>query len=155
METKAILSESIKFRIIGFLNEIPVEKYSTDWKAIQVAIAMIMAPNSYKKGVHVYIPTHEGGREEGAFDSDEISIKIWPNKIQMRHTCQEWTSWSGYTKNICHRYIFPSERYDKSHLDQFFSELGPISYSNFVDDNSDACGTCMRFSRFKIETNVK
>ena len=155
MDTKAVLPESIKHKLVDFLSTIPVEKYSQDWNAIQVAIAMITAPNSFKKGVHVYIHSYEGGREEGAFNKDEVSIKIWPNKIQMRHTCKEWTSWAGYSKNSCHRYIFPSKNYGEYDLNEFLSELGPISYSNGVEDNSDPSGQCLVYSRFKIESNVK
>ena len=151
-----VLPDDIKTRLISFLSEIEVDKFSKEWSAIQVAIAMITAPNSFKKGVHVYISTSDGGIEEGSFDKEEMSLKIWPNKIQMRHSHRVWSSWDGYTTNYCDRYIFPSEKYSSYHLDQLLSGLGSISCDNYVNDQSLECMTLMKtWYNFKIETNVK
>lgn len=45
------LPELVKKGILKFLEEIPVEKYSDQWRAIQAAITMIVAPNSFKDKV--------------------------------------------------------------------------------------------------------
>ena len=151
-----VLPENIKTKLIRFLSEIEVERFSNDWKAIQVAIAMITTPSSFRKGVHVYLHTNGGGVEESAFDKEEVSLKIWPNKIQMRHSHRVWSSWEGYTTNFCDRYIFPSEKYGPYHLDRLLSRLGSISCDTFINDQSLECMTLMRsWYNFKIETNMK
>ena len=92
METIDKMPDVVKKDLIRFLEEIPVEKYSDQWRAIQVAITIIMAPGSFKDKVYVYLESREGAHEEGAFDSHTMSIKIWPHKLQMSRHKKEWTS---------------------------------------------------------------
>ena len=98
------LPEQVKKGLIKFLEEIPVEKYSEQWRAIQAAITMIVAPNSFKDKVHVFLESHVGAHEEGAFNRHTMSIRIWPHKLQMSRDNQEWTSWSGYEVNEHFKY---------------------------------------------------
>ncbi len=149
------LPKAVKMGLIKFLEEIPVEKYSEQWRAIQVAITMITAPNSFKDRVHVFLRSHEGGREEGAFDSHKKSIRIWPHKLQMSRDNQEWTSWSGYRTNEHYKYTFPGGKHSISEFEELISGAGSLFTGNY--SNWDSCGAdcCGFYGNFSIETNVK
>ncbi|MBQ6953189.1 MAG: hypothetical protein IJP81_04700 [Bacteroidales bacterium] len=149
------LPELVKKGILKFLEEIPVEKYSDQWRAIQAAITMIVAPNSFKDKVHVYLRSHEGGREEGAYNSHTMSIKIWPHKLQMSRDNQEWTSWSGYTTNEHYRYTFPGGKHSVSEFEELLSNTGGLFYSNYSDWNHDGGQSSGIYANFTIETNAK
>ena len=149
------LPETVKKSLIKFLNEIPVEQYSEQWRAIQVAIAMIMAPNSFKDKVHVFLRAHEGAHEEGAFDSHTMSIRIWPHKLQMSRDNQQWTSWSGYTTNEHYKYTFPGGKHSVSEFEELISYTGGLFYAEYSSHDRDGAQHSCIYSNFKIETNVK
>lgn len=149
------LPEGVKKGLIEFLSDIPVEKYSEQWRAIQVAIAMITTPQSFKQNVHVYLTSHEGGHEEGYFNVQAMSVKIWPHKIQMKRTHREWSSWAGLTQNELHRYIFPSEKYGVWHFNELMSDTSDLFETNYSMDSSDVSGVCYCSANFSIETNAK
>ncbi len=144
----------VKKRLFEFLSEIPVEKYSEQWRAIQVAIAMIMAPNSFKDNVHVYLSSREGAHEEGAFDSHTMSIKIWPHKLQMSRHKKEWTSWSGYRTNEHYYYTFPNGKHSVDEFERLISDTGELFYSNYSEVNHEIDQSSGYFANFNIETNV-
>ncbi len=145
----------VRNKLIDFLNGIPVEKYSDEWRAIRVAIAMIMAPGSFKDKVHVYLESHEGAHEEGAFDSHTMSIKIWPHKLQMSRHKREWTSWSGYRTNEHYYYTFPNGKHSVSEFEELISDTGELFYSNYSEENKDGAQSSGYFANYHIETNVK
>lgn len=149
------LPEPVKKGLIKFLEEIPVVKYSEQWRAIQVAITMIMAPNSFKDKVHVYLSSHEGGREEGAFDRHTMSIRIWPHKLQMSRDNQEWTSWGGYRVNEHYKYTFPNGKHPISEFEELLSYTGGLFYSSYSDWNHDGGQSSGIYANFHVETNVK
>lgn len=149
------LPERVKTGLIKFLKEIPVEEYSEQWRAIQVAITMIMAPNSFKEKVHVYLESHEGAREEGAFNSHTMSIKIWPHKLQMSRHLQEWTSWSGYNANEHYYYTFPNGKHSVDEFEELISHTGGLFYSNYSDWDHSGGQSSGIYANFKVETNVK
>ena len=149
------LPEQVKKGLIKFLEEIPVEKYSEQWRAIQAAITMIVAPNSFKDKVHVYLHSHEGGREEGAFDSHKMSIRIWPHKLQMSRDNQQWTSWSGYTTNEHYKYTFPVGKHSIEEFEELLSYTGGLFYSNYSDWDLSGGQRSGIYANFSIETNIK
>ena len=155
MDTLAKLPETVKKGLIDFLSEIPVEKYSEKWRGIQVAIAMITAPGSFKKGVHVYLNSHDSGREEGYYDIQRMSVKIWPHKIQMKRTHEVWSSWNGTEENELRRYIFPDEKYGVHDFKALMDYSGDLFSECYSEDNSDYCGHCSSSAGFSVETNVK
>lgn len=155
MEKIDKMPDAVKKDLIRFLEEIPVEKYSEPWRSIQVAIAMIMAPGSFKEKVHVYLESSEGAHEEGAFDSHTMSIKIWPHKLQMSRHKREWTSWSGYRTNEHYYYTFPNGKHSTSEFEELISGAGGLFYSNYSEENKDGAQSSGYFANYHIETNVK
>lgn len=149
------LPEPVKKGLIKFLEEIPVEKYSEQWRAIQIAITMITAPYSFKDKVHVYLRSHEGGREEGAFDSHTMSIRIWPHKLQMSRDNQEWTSWSGYRTNEHYKYTFPGGKHSISEFEDLISGTGSLFTDNYSEWDCDGAQRSGFYGNYSIETNVK
>ena len=149
------LPEPVKKGLIKFLEEIPVEKYSDQWRAIQAAITMIVAPNSFKDKVHVFLRSNESAREEGAFNSHTMSIRIWPHKLQMSRDNQQWTSWSGYTTNEHYKYTFPGGKHDIDEFEELLSDTGGLFYSNYSDWDHSGGQSCGIYANFRIETNVK
>lgn len=155
MEKLDKLPEKVKKELIKFLSEIPVEEYSEQWRAIQVAKTMIMAPNSFKDKVHVYLRSHEGGREEGAFDSHTMSIRIWPHKLQMSRDNQEWRSWCGYQKNEHYKYTFPGGKHSISEFEELISGTGGLFSANYSEWDHSGGQSSGFYANFSIETNVK
>lgn len=149
------LPETVKTRLIDFLSGIPVEKYSEQWRAVQVAITMITAPNSFKDKVHVFLRSREGGHEEGAYDSHTMSIRIWPHKLQMSRDNQEWTSWGGYRINDHYKYTFPGGKHSVQEFENLMSGYGGLFYSNYSVENKEFGQSSGFYSNFQISTNVK
>jgi len=149
------LPNQVKKELIQFLEEIPVEKYSAQWRAIQAAITMIVAPGSFKDKVHVFLRSQEGGREEGALDSHVMSIRIWPHKLQMSRDNQQWTSWSGYTTNEHYKYTFPGGKHGISEFEDLMSNIGELFQSNYSEWDPDGAQTSGFYANFTIETNIK
>lgn len=149
------LPETVKKGLIKFLDDITVEEYSEQWRAIQIAKTMIMAPNSFKDKVHVYMHSSEGGREEGAFDRHTMSIKIWPHKLQMSRDHQVWTSWSGYSTNEHFKYTFPGGKHSVDEFEELLSGSFGLFSGNYSDYCSDGGQTTGFYGNFSIETNVK
>ncbi len=149
------LPECVKEGLIKFLEEIPVEKYSGQWRAIQAAITMIIAPNSFKDNVHVFLHSREGAREEGAFDNHVMSIRIWPHKLQMSRDYQQWTSWSGYTTNEHYKYTFPGGKHSISEFEELISYTGELFSSNYSEWDHDGGQSSGFYVNSEIKTNIK
>ena len=149
------LPESVKKELIEFLSEIPVEDYSKDWQAIQLAISMIITPSSFKKGVHVYLNSRYEARESGAYNISDMSIKIWPHKIQIRRKHHEYVSGTDTNINETYRYIYPSERYGEYEFQEVMSDMGGLFCDNSSQYDSDYCGYYSISESFHIETNIK
>ena len=149
------LPEQVKKGLIKFLEEIPVEKYSEQWRAIQAAITMIVAPNSFKDKVHVFLESHVGAHEEGAFNRHTMSIRIWPHKLQMSRDNQEWTSWSGYEVNEHFKYTFPDGKHPVSEFEELISGTSELFYSNYSEECKEMAQSSGIYANFQIKTNVK
>lgn len=149
------LPESVKTRLISFLADLPVKKLSKEWQAVQVAISMITTPTSFKKGVHVYLNSYDGAREPGCYNISEMSIKIWPHKIQMRRSHREYSSESGVDISNTLRYIYPNDKYSVSDFNQVMSDMGDLFCGNYSRDESYYDGHYSIAANFRIETNVK
>lgn len=148
--------EEVKRTLIDFLLRIKVEKYSDDWNAIQSAIALINFPNSFKKGLHVFLSSTYSASEEGAYAYQSMSIKIYQHKIQLRHQDEKWVSGSDFNYNRIYRYICPSEKYD---LEDFRNVMSSSDYFLFIANETVDTSTPYSHSgysyAFKIETNIK
>ena len=129
--------------------------YSEQWRAIHVAITMILAPNSFKDNVHVFLRSQEGGREEGAFDRHVMSVRIWPHKLQMSRDKQDWTSWSGYQVNEHYKYTFPDGKHPISEFEELISHTGGLFSSNYSEWDHVGGQSSGFYANFLIETNVK
>lgn len=145
---------SIKNSLINFLSDIPVEKFSKDWQAIQIAIAMIMSPESFKKGVHVYMESNDISREPGCYDIRKMFIKIWPHKIHIRRKHSEYNSYSDLDRNVVCRYMFPHEKYHDYNFREVMSDMGELFRGNYSESESDYSGHYSTAANFKIETNI-
>ena len=149
------LPEAVKKGLIKFLDEIPVEDYSEQWRAIQVAKTMILAPNSFKDKVHVFLRSEEAAHEEGAFNRHTMSIRIWPHKLQISRDNQQWTSWSGYTTNEHYKYTFPGGKHSLDEFEELLSYIGGLFYSNYSDWDRSGGQSSGIYANFTITTNVK
>ena len=149
------LPEMVMKRLISFLKDIPVEEYSEQWRSIQVAITMIIAPNTFSDKAHVYLESSSGAHEEGAFDSHTMSIKIWPHKLQMSRHKREWTFWSGYTANEHYYYTFPNGKHSVYEFENLISDTGELFYASYAEENMEIGQSSVIYANFKIETNVK
>lgn len=149
------LPETVKRGLIKFLSEIPVESYSEQWRAIQIAIAMILAPNSFKDKVHVFFSSYEGAHEEGAFDSHTMSIRLWPHKLQMSLDNQEWRSWAGYIRNEHYKYTFPGGKHSVEEFENLLSKTGGLFSASYSSYDSDGAQHSCFSANYKVETNVK
>lgn len=149
------LPESVKMKIITFLSDLPVEKLSKEWQTIQVAISMITTPSSFKKGVHVYLHSYDGAREPGCYNISEMSVKMWPHKIQIRREHREYVSGCNIDVNQIYRYIHPSDKYFVSDFNEVMSNMGNLFNANYSQDESEYNGHYTITANFTIETNVK
>lgn len=149
------LPETVKNRLIRFLNEIPVEEYSEEWRAVQVAITMILAPDTFKDQVHVFFSSHDCAREEGYYNNHEMSIRIWPHKLQMRRYHEIWSSWNGTELHDLYRYTFPGGKHSVSEFEELISYTGGLFYAEYSSHDRDGAQHSCIYSNFKIETNVK
>ena len=149
------LPEAVKKGLLKFLKEIPVEEYSEQWRGIQVAITMIMAPDSFKDRVHVFLNSHEGASEEGAFDNHSMSIRIWPHKLQVSRDKRQWTSWEGLKTNEHYKYTFPGGKHSVQEFDELISHTGGLFCSNYSSVNREMAQHSCFHANFTIETNVK
>lgn len=149
------LPEPIKKELINFLTDLPVEKHSKDWQAIQVAIAMILTPGSFKKGVHVYMDSCDESRDPGCYNISSMSVKIWPHKVQLRRTHKEYVSGTDIDINQTIRYIYPSKKYSHNHFYEVMSDYGQLFSSNYSQCESDPAGSYSILANFHIETNCK
>lgn len=149
------LPDTVKKGLIKFLDSIPVEEYSEQWRAILIAKNMILAPNSFKDKVHVYLQSHEGGREEGAYDIHKMSIRIWPHKLQMSRDNQEWTSWSGYKTNVHYKYTFPGGKHSVDEFEELISSTGGLFHGTYSEWNHEGGQSSSFYANYTIETNAK
>lgn len=149
------IPESVKIGLISFLADLPVEKLSKEWQAIQLAISMITTPSSFKKGVHVYLDSYNGAREPGCYNISEMSIKIWPHKIQMRRIHREYVSGTDIDVNQTYRYIYPNDKYSVSDFNKVMSDMDDLFNGNYSQDESDYSGRYSIAANFKVKTNVK
>lgn len=149
------MPESIKNELITFLLELPVERFTRKWEALQFAITMLNSPKSFKKGIHVYLTSSYRAHEEGCYDHKEMSIKIYPHKIMMRRTHSEYNSYAEIDRKEIFRYITPSEKYGVSDFHKVMSDLSDLFTPSYQIDNSDASGVCYVGANFTIETNMK
>ena len=150
-----IVPEDVKSTLISFLTELPVKKFSKEWKAIQIAISILNSPQSFKKGVHVYITSSNKAHEEGYYDDKEMYIKIYPHKLMMRRCHSEYNSASGLDKNEVYRYIVPNEKYKVRDFYKIMEDLSGLFVGESYLDNTDYCGVCYSYENFHIEANVK
>ena len=134
--------------------ELPVQEDSADSRAIQAAISLLNFPDSFKKGVHVFLNSRYQAREEGCYDIREISIKIYTNKIAMRRRHSEYNSLCDIDINKTYRYIFPNEKYNANDFQNVVSDLGDLFCEDYSMDESDPSGIMINSSNFKIESNI-
>lgn len=59
-----MIPESFKKELISFLLDLPVEKFTRKWEALQIAISMLNSSKSFKKGIHVYLTYSYSAHEE-------------------------------------------------------------------------------------------
>lgn len=149
------IPESVKIGLISFLADLPVEILSKEWQAIQLAISMITTPSSFKKGVHVYLDSYNGAREPGCYNISEMTIKIWPHKIQMRRIHREYVSGTDIDVNQTYRYIYPNDKYSVSDFNKVMSDMDDLFNGNYSQDESDYSGHYSIAANFKVKTNVK
>lgn len=150
-----MMSESIKKELIAFLLELPVEKFTREWEALQIAISMLNSPKSFKKGIHVYLTSSYRAHEEGYYDHREMTIKIYPHKVMMRRTHSEYNTYSDINRNEVYRYITPSDKYGDYAFHQVMADLRELFTPRYSIDNSDASGVCYVGGNFTIEANMK
>ncbi len=149
------MPEEIKRELINFLMELPVDMYTKEWNAIQIAISILNSPKSFKKGIHVYLTSISKAHEEGCYDNKEMFIKIYPHKLMMRRMHSEYNSATDIDKREVYRYIAPSEKYKAYHFHEVMSDLSDLFKDCYYIDNTDASGVCYRNEHFTIETNMK
>lgn len=149
-----IIPEEVKKELVTFLMELPVERFTKEWNAIQIAISILNSPKSFKKGVHVYFTSISKAHEEGYYIDKEMFIKIYPHKLMMRRIYSEYNSASDIDRNEVYRYIFPSEKYSAHDFDMVMSDLSDLFDSCYYTDSTDASGICYRNEHFTIETNL-
>lgn len=150
-----IVPSEIKKELVTFLTELPVEKFTKEWNALQIAISIINSPKSFKKGVHVYLTSISKAHEEGSFDDKEMFIKIYPHKLMMRRAHFEYNSACSIDRKELYRYIFPSDKYTVQDFYAVMSDLSDLFVECDYLDCSDASGVCYRNEHFTIETNIK
>ena len=149
------LPQPVRNKLLEFLSEIPVEKFSDDWKKIQVAIAMITTPSSFKKGVHVYLDSTYRAYDDGCQEYRSMSIKIYPHKITMRRIHSEFDIYTDKSLNQTLRYIYPNEKYGTSQFDEVMEDLYCLFEGNYIEDSSGPDKRCGFGSHFTISTNIK
>jgi hypothetical protein len=153
-ETKMVIPNEVKKELVTFLMELPVDKFTKEWKAVQVAISILHSPKSFKKGVHVYLTSISKAHEEGCYDDKEMVIKIYPYKLIMRRTHSEYNSASGIGRRKVYRYIVPSDKYNTHDFYEVMSDLSDLFVECGYLDSSDASGICYINEHFTIETNM-
>ena len=149
-----IIPDEVKKRLVTFLTELPIEKFTKEWNAIQIAISILNSPQSFKKGGHVYLTSISKAHEEGYYIDKEMFIKIYPHKLMMRRIYSEYNSASDIDRNEVYRYIVPSEKYDAHDFYMIMSDLSYLFGSCYYTDSTDASGICYRNEHFTIETNM-
>jgi len=148
------IPEEVKKELVTFLAELPVEKFTKEWNAVQIAISILNSPQSFKKGGHVYLTSICKAHEEGYYIDKEMFIKIYPHKLMMRRIYSEYNSASDIDRNEVYRYIVPSEKYDAHDFYMIMSDLSDLFGSCYYTDSTDASGICYRNEHFTIETNM-
>ena len=149
-----IVPDKVKRDLVTFLTELPVEKFTKEWKAIQIAISILNSPQSFKRGVHVYFTSISKAHEEGYYLNKEMFIKIYPHKLMMRRIYSEYNSASDIDRDEVYRYIVPSKKYKAHDFYMVMSDLSDLFDSCYYTDSTDACGVCYRNEYFTIETNM-
>ena len=150
-----IIPENVKKELVSFLMELPVDKFTKEWNAIQLAISILNSPKSFKKGVHVFLTSISKAHEEGYFDDKEMFIKIYPHKLMMRRIHSEYNSASGIDRKEVYRYIVPNDNYTIRDFYEVMSDLSDLFVECGYLDGSDVSGICYRNEYFTIETNMK
>ena len=150
-----VIPEEVKNELVTFLTELPVEKFTREWNAIQIAISILNSPTSFKKGIHVFLTSISKAHEEGCYDDKEMFIKIYPHKLMMRRIHSEYNSASGIDTNEVYRYISPSDKYNTQDFCAVMSDLSDLFVECGYLDGSDASGVRYRNEHFTIETNMK
>jgi hypothetical protein len=148
------IPEEVKKEVVTFLAELPVEKFTKEWNAIQIAISILNSPQSFKKGGHVYLTSISKAHEEGYYLNKEMFIKIYPHKLMMRRKYSEYNSASDIDIKEVYRYIVPSEKYDAHDFYMIMSDLSDLFDSCYYTDSTDASGICYKNEHFTIETNM-
>jgi len=148
------IPEEVKKEVVTFLAELPVEKFTKEWNAVQIAISILNSPQSFKKGGHVYLTSICKAHEEGYYIDKEMFIKIYPHKLMMRRIYSEYNSASDIDRNEVYRYIVPSEKYDAHDFYMIMSDLSDLFGSCYYTDSTDASGICYMNEHFTIETNM-
>lgn len=149
-----IIPDEVKKELVTFLTELPIEKFTKEWNAIQIAISILNSPQSFKRGGHVYLTSISKAHEEGYYIDKEMFIKIYPHKLMMRRIFSEYNSASDIDRNEVYRYIIPSEKYDVHDFYKVMSDLSDLFGSCYYTDSTDASGICYRNEHFTIETNM-
>lgn len=149
-----IIPDKIKKDLVTFLTELPVEKFTKEWNAIQIAISILNSPQSFKRGGHVYLTSKSKAHEEGYYINKEMFIKIYPHKLMMRRIYSEYNSASDIDRNEVYRYIVPSEKYNAHDFYMIMSDLSDLFTSCYYTDSTDASGICYRYEHFTVETNM-
>ncbi len=148
------IPEEVKKKLVIFLTELPVEKFTNEWNAIQNAISILNSPKSFKKGVHVYLTSVSRAHEEGCYDNKEMFLKIYPHKVMMRRIHSEYNSFSDIDRKEVYRYIAPSDKYSISDFYEVMDNLNDLFDSCYYMDSSDASGVCYRNEHFTVVSNM-
>ena len=149
------LPDTVKKGIVKFLEEIPVEKYSEEWRSVQAAITMIIAPNSFKEKAHVFLTSHDSAREEGYYDIHEMSIRIWPHKVQLSRFHEIWSSWNGTELHELYRYTFPGGKHSVYEFENLLSNTAGLFSEKYCLDDSSMAQHASSSANYKIKTNIK
>ena len=149
-----IVPDEIKKELVTFLTELPVEKFTKEWNAIQIAISILNSPQSFKKGVHVYLTSISKAHEEGYYIDKEMFIRLYPHKLMMRRIYSEYNSTSDIDRHEVFRYIVPNEKYNIHDFYKVMSDLSDLFESCYYTDSTDASGICYRNEHFTVETNM-
>lgn len=154
-DTLEKLPVSVKKGLIKFLKEIPVEEFSEEWRAVQVAIAMITAPGSFKDRVHVFLSSHDGGSEEGYYDHHRMTVRIWPDKLQMCRTHKIWSSWNGTQLDETFRYTFPGGKHGVYEFEDLLSDTAGLFSGRYCIEDLSMGQRSGSSANFSITTNAK
>ena len=147
--------ENIKHKLIKFIDEIPVEKYSDSWNAAQIAIAMLNFPSVFKTGTRVHMEAECRSSNPGSYENNEMAIDIWPQRIHLHRIHRESKAECGNKAPESYRYTFPSGLHSESDFDRLMDFDAELFRRNYKEDCCGLNGNCFSSAYFSIETRIK